>query len=329
MKLSRLFTCAVSSLLIPVGASAAVPKVVADIAPIQSLVSQVMTGVGSPELLVQSGASPHTYSLSPSEAESLQQADVVFWVGEPLTPWLEGSLENLSGDADVVELLEVPGTTTYAFRKGATFESHEHHGEHEGEEHHDDEQHDDEHQGEEHHHHHDGLDPHAWLDPVNGRVWLDAIAGALSQEDPEHAAVYARNAEAGKKKIDAVMADVQATIDELGAQQFIVFHDAYQYFEKRFGIAAAGAISIGDASKPSPARIDEIRGLVSDLKVSCVFTEPQYNPGIVRSVFGDTGVKTSAVIDPLGSDLTAGADLYPELLTSIAGSLRSCFGGGA
>ena len=299
----------------------AAPNVATDINPVHSLVSQVMAGVGTPDLLIQSGASPHNYSLSPSEAEALQEADLVFWIGEGLTPWLERSLDNLSPTSTKIELLEAQGTTTYAFREGATFGAHE--DEDDG---HEDEAHEDEAHEDEHHHDHSGVDPHAWLDPANGKVWLDVIASALAEKDPENASQYLENAAISKAKIDTATLSIENTIAQLQDKQFIVFHDAYQYFEKRFGIMAAGSISISDASKPSPGRIAEIRQLVEDLSVSCVFTEPQYNPGIVNAVFGDTGVNTSGVIDPLGSGLVTGTNLYSNLLIEIAKGLQSCLG---
>ena len=301
----------------------AAPNVATDITPVHSLVSQVMAGVGTPDLLIQSGASPHNYSLSPSEAEALQEADLVFWIGEGLTPWLERSLDNLSPTSTKIELLEAQGTTTYAFREGATFGAHEDEDEDDG---HEDEAHEDEAHEDEHHHDHSGVDPHAWLDPANGKVWLDVIASALAEKDPENASQYLENAAISKAKIDTATLSIENTIAQLQDKQFIVFHDAYQYFEKRFGIMAAGSISISDASKPSPGRIAEIRQLVEDLSVSCVFTEPQYNPGIVNAVFGDTGVNTSGVIDPLGSGLVTGTNLYSNLLIEIAKGLQSCLG---
>ena len=313
-------TAIVSLGMMSLGVNAA-PNVATDITPVHSLVSQVMAGVGTPDLLIQSGASPHNYSLSPSEAEALQEADLVFWIGEGLTPWLERSLDNLSPSSTKIELLEAQGTTTYAFREGATFGAHE--DEDDG---HEDEAHEDEAHEDEHHHDHSGVDPHAWLDPANGKVWLDVIASALAEKDPENASQYLENAAISKAKIDTATLSIENTIAQLQDKQFIVFHDAYQYFEKRFGIMAAGSISISDASKPSPGRIAEIRQLVEDLSVSCVFTEPQYNPGIVNAVFGDTGVNTSGVIDPLGSGLVTGTNLYSDLLIEIAKGLQSCLG---
>ena len=318
-------TAIVSLGMMSLGVNAA-PNVATDITPVHSLVSQVMAGVGAPDLLIQSGASPHNYSLSPSEAEALQEADLVFWIGEGLTPWLERSLDNLSPTSTKIELLEAQGTTTYAFREGATFGAHEDEDDGHEDEAHEDEAHEDEAHEDEHHHDHSGVDPHAWLDPANGKVWLDVIASALAEKDPENASQYLENAAISKAKIDTATLSIENTIAQLQDKQFIVFHDAYQYFEKRFGIMAAGSISISDASKPSPGRIAEIRQLVEDLSVSCVFTEPQYNPGIVNAVFGDTGVNTSGVIDPLGSGLVTGTNLYSNLLIEIAKGLQSCLG---
>ena len=318
-------TAIVSLGMMSLGVNAA-PNVATDITPVHSLVSQVMAGVGAPDLLIQSGASPHNYSLSPSEAEALQEADLVFWIGEGLTPWLERSLDNLSPSSTKIELLEAQGTTTYAFREGATFGAHEDEDDGHEDEAHEDEAHEDEAHEDEHHHDHSGVDPHAWLDPANGKVWLDVIASALAEKDPENASQYLENAAISKAKIDTATLSIENTIAQLQDKQFIVFHDAYQYFEKRFGIMAAGSISISDASKPSPGRIAEIRQLVEDLSVSCVFTEPQYNPGIVNAVFGDTGVNTSGVIDPLGSGLVTGTNLYSNLLIEIAKGLQSCLG---
>ena len=379
----KLILGTVSAIGLAGAVSAEVPSVAADIPPVHSLVSIVMDGVGTPDLLVQPGASPHGYSLRPSEAAALNNADAVFWIGEALEPWLEGSIEALAGDAQVIELLEADGTTTLAFREGATFEAHSHdHGDHDhaghdhedhdghehdhdddhahddehdhdhehgddeehghgeehdhehgdehahGEEHdHDDHAHDDhdheEHAHDEHHHHHDGNDPHAWLDPENGRVWLYAIAAELSELDPENAETYRANAEAGKADIEALIGEISAQLEPMQGTNFIVFHDAYQYFETRFDVPASGSITLGDASDPSPARIEEIQQKVSELGVSCAFTEPQFNPDLVATVFRGTDAKTG-VMDPLGADLEPGPNLYPELLRNLASSLTSC-----
>lgn len=307
-------------LILAAAASAEVPSVAVDIAPVHSLVARVMEGVGSPDLILPSGASPHGYSMRPSEARMLQNADLVVWIGEDLTPWLAGPVATLAGEAESLELLEAEGTTVLEFREGATFEAHGHDEEDHGHEEHEhgDHAHDDGH-GHDHH----GHDPHAWLDPQNARLWLGVIAEHLAALDPENARTYAANAAAGQAELDALSGEIEAALAPVRAAPFVVFHDAYQYFETRFGVTAAGSITLADASDPSPARIAEIQRKVADLGVACAFAEPQFNPGLIDTVFRGTEARIGT-IDPLGSALQPGAQLYPQLLTEMADSLVAC-----
>ena len=325
----KLIAGLVLGLSLSIGVQAA-PSVAVDIAPLHSLVSRVMEGVEKPSLLIPAGASPHHYTLRPSEAKVLADAELVFWVGESLTPWLENALDNLAGSAQKVEVLKIEGTTTYSFREGATFELHNH-----GEEGHGDEKHNkNEHYKEEkqaHHdkhekdaHHHEGNDPHAWLDPENAKLWINHIRDALSKQNPENASNYNRNAAEAIASLDTLIQFTRSSIDKLDKPQFIVFHDAYQYFEKRFGISAAGAISLGDAEDPSPAHIKKIRDTVKKLAITCVFTEPQYNPGLVKSVFEGTSVTTIGVMDPLGANLATGSGHYEQLIKGMVFNLSQC-----
>ncbi|WP_375573201.1 zinc ABC transporter substrate-binding protein [Ahrensia marina] len=377
-------------------ASADVPNVAADIAPIHSLVARVMDGVGTPNLVIPAGASPHSYNLRPSEASALQEADLVFWMGEDLSPWLKDTVETLASGAVVTELLEVDGIELLDFRENALFEAHSH-GDHEhghgeehahddhdhdhgeehahddhdhdhgeehahddhdhdhgeehahddhdhdhGEEHaHDDHDHDhgeehahDDHDhdhGEEHahdDHDHDGHahgehDPHAWLSPQNAATWLNVIAAQLSATDPDNAGAYFANAAAGIEELEALNAEVSDMLDPVRGGSFIVFHDAYQYFEVAYDFPASGAISLGDAADPSPARIAEIQARIRDESVDCVLSEPQYNPGLVATVLDGTDA-TTGVIDPLGSAFEPGAGLYPKVIRGIARTLSEC-----
>jgi zinc transport system substrate-binding protein len=350
--------------------SFAAPTVAVDIPPVHSLVVRVMDGVGEPALIVQPGASPHGYAMRPSEAARLQSADVVVWIGEEFTPWLERSIETLGADATSLELLKVPGAVAHGFREGATFDGHDHahdHGAADAHDHDDDHDHDHDHEqasahdhdheeaaaaddqdhdhGAEaaeasHDHNHDemaaadhhgrdhadgAVDPHAWLDPVNGKVWLDAIAAALSAADPANASTYFRNAAAGKAELDALIAEIEADLAPLAGRGFVVFHDAYHYFEVRFGIEAAGAIALSDAAAPSPARVSEIKGAIEAMNAACVFSEPQFEPALVETVTEGTDARTG-VLDPLGATLPLGPGLYPALLRNLRDSLVGCLG---
>ena len=289
------------------------PRVVVDIAPIHALVAQVMEGIGMPDLIIQPGATPHEYSLRPSEAAALQSADLVFWIGPDLTPWLEEAIETLAPAADLTTLMDVDGTVQLEFREDAVFEAHDH------SDHADDDEHDDHAD----HGDHAGHDPHAWLSPKNAMTWLEVIAGRLSAVDPVNSGAYLANAASGRAAIEALMDEVDATLDPVRGRAFIVFHDAYQYFETDFDISASGAISISDASDPSPARIAEIRGQIAEQGVDCVLAEPQFNPGLVATVLRGSDAQMG-IVDPLGADLELGAELYQQLIRNLSNALAEC-----
>ncbi|KIT15763.1 zinc ABC transporter substrate-binding protein [Jannaschia aquimarina] len=314
--------------------SAEIPRVAVDIAPVHSLVARVMQGVGEPDLIIPPGASPHEYQLRPSEAAALQEAEVVVWIGEDLTPWLEDPLESLAGDAAHVSLLDADGVTLLDFRENALFEAHSHGDDDHGSEDHDHDHaeahdHDDHdhaehaHDDHDHDHGHGAHDPHAWLSPDNAATWLNVIAGRLSVADPANAGAYFANAEAGRAEIETLKTEIAAILEPVREGRFIAFHDAYQYFETAFDIPAAGAISISDASDPSPARIAEIQTRIRDEGIDCVLAEPQFNAQMVATVMVGTDASTG-VLDPLGSDLEPGPALYPQLMRNLAETLAGC-----
>jgi len=334
-----------SALALTVGiASADVPKVAVDIAPVHSLVSKVMNGLGKPNLIIPSEASPHEYQLKPSDAKAIQESKLIFWIGEDLTPWLEKSLETLPKDASITTLLEVDGIELLDFREGALFEAHDH-SDHEDHDNHDDHDHGknkkkDDHDDHDDHDHgknkkkddhddHEGHghgehDPHAWLSPGIAKVWLNVIAAKLSEKDPSNASTYFSNASSAAKDLDALSDEINNILDPVRDEKFVVFHDAYQYFEKHFNISASGAISLGDASDPSPARVKEIKDRVENEDIHCVLAEPQYKVGLVKAVIEGTHANM-AVIDPLGVGLEVGPTLYDKLIRNLATNLSNCF----
>ena len=275
----KLYTQTALGLILSSTAVADVPSVAVDIAPVHALVARVMDGVGAPNLIIPPSASPHEYSLRPSEAKSLQDADLVFWVGEDLTPWLEKSIDTLSRNAEIITLLDQSETKLLKFRESALFEAHDHddHDDHDHDKSHDD--HDD-HEG----HNHGTHDPHAWLSIDNAQSWLNVIAAKLSAVDPENAGVYYGNAASAITELDAVEKEINATLDPVRGNSFVVFHDAYQYFENSFEFFAAGAISLSDASDPSAARIAEVQGRIKNEGIDCILSEPQYNASMVATV---------------------------------------------
>lgn len=289
----------ISLLLASVAAPAmAQVNVVTDIPPVQSLVAQVMGQ--TPAVLLPPGADAHSFQMRPSQAQSLADADLVIWVGPEMTPWLGDVLKSVGGGQSL-ELIHADGVATRSF----------------AEEHHDHD-HDHGHEG----HDHSGTDPHAWLDPANASVWLDAIAAELAKVDPDNAATYADNAAAGKERIASLDAELKAQLDPIKASPFVVFHDAYGYFADHYGLTVAGAVSAGDASSPSVARLTEVRAAAGD--AVCLFPEVQHDPKLVAQMAEDGGVTLGEPLDPEGSALQAGPELYADLMRGLATTLTDC-----
>ena len=336
-RLKRLFPAlALPMILSSAALKADVPNVVADIAPVHALVSMVMKDVGEPQLLIQQNASPHHYAMRPSEAKALQEANLVVYLGHDMTPWLEPLFETVAASAEPLDLSEVDGVLLLSYREGPVFDDHEGHDDHDDHEGHDHEEegHDDhdDHEGHDHeeeghddhaHHDHDGNDPHMWLDPANALVWLDAIASELGHIDPENAARYRANAKTAKEEISHEIHHIEDRLKSVQGKEFLVFHDAYQYFENRFGIYATGSISLTDASKPNAKRLQELKHHFEEQGIDCVLSEPQYSSKLINSVFG--GYKPHiGVLDPIGVDLELGSGLYLELLENLASAIAEC-----
>lgn len=290
-------------------------NVVASIKPVHSLVANVMAGAETPYLVVEGGASPHTYSLKPSDARALENADLVFWIGHDLEAFLAGPLQTLSANAKIVTLDETPGLTTLTFRESGTFEPHDHE---EEDMVHEEEAHDG--------HDHDGIDTHIWLDPINAKTMVHAIEEALVAADPANAALYAENTQKTEAALDALVTEVEATLASVKDKPYIVFHDAYQYFESRFSLTAAGSITVSPEAIPGARRIAEIHDKVAELGATCVFAEPQFEPRLVAVVTEGTNAK-AGVLDPLGAELEDGAELFFNLIRNMAASMKDCLGG--
>lgn len=293
-------------------------NVVATIKPIHSLVAQVMGEVGEPRLLVSGAASPHTFSLKPSDARALNAATVVFRVSEEIEPFTKRIVASLPKSVTVVTLADAPGLKLLDKRGGDTFETHDHGHDHDGHGH----EHD---HGHGKHVHGPVRDGHVWLDPQNAVAMVGEIARVLSAAEPDKASVFRANAETAKAGIEAASKDIEAALQPVRGKSFVVFHDAYQYFESRFGMPAAGAITVSPEVQPSAKRLGEIRRKIKDLDVSCVFAEPQFKSKLVATVLEGTGAK-SGTLDPEGATLEPGPTAYTALITNLARGLTSCLG---
>ncbi len=312
--LAALFAVAATPVL------AEVPRVVTDIPPVHALAAQVMGDLGTPVLLTERGANAHEMHLRPSQAAAIAGADLLFWIGPEMTPWLDRALDGNPPRGTVVALLSAPGTHRQEF--GAA-----------GMAHHDDD-HDHAH-GKAHDHAHDaghghvheGLDPHAWLDPANAKVWLALIAAELAKADPANAAAYAANAAAASAAIDALDAEVAAILAPVRDRPFVVFHDAYGYFAAHYGLKVAGSVALGDAAAPGAARIAALREAIAKDGAVCAFPEAQHDTRLLAAATEGTGVRVGAALDPAGTTMDPGPDLYANLLRGMAQTIADCLKG--
>jgi zinc transport system substrate-binding protein len=294
-------------LMMPMTARADVPKVVTDIAPIHSLVAQVMSGVGVPDVLISGAASPHDFQFTFVQAEAVQDADLVIWVGADLTPWLGEALETLTTSDNEFELLASENWPSLERRDWG--DDHDDHG-------HDDHGHDDD----------SVLDPHAWLNPQVAMVWTRHIALALRSLDPENEAAYLANADATVARLIQLDQEIAAQMADLPRGGILVPHDAYQYFGQRYDVPAVGTISLSDAASPNPAQIAELRDLVREDGISCVLSDPQTRREWVDLVRDGSNART-AIADPMGTAFAPGPDHYEQTLRAIAAAYAQCLGG--
>ena len=345
----RRFTLALAAAAL-LGSAAAGPaaaddelQVVASIKPVHSLVSAVMAGVGEPHLVIRGHSSPHTFTMRPSDAAALEDADIVFMIGDTMETALAGPVDAIAGNARVVRLAEAPGLVLRPVREGGAFEEHDHdshghegmddrddhadHGDHDDHADHDD--HDDHADDDDHGHAHDDhddhgpFDMHVWLDPINGWTLARTIAGALAEIDPANAATYEANVDTLLHRLDHLTEEIAQEVAPARGVPFIVFHDGYRYFEDRFGLSAAGSVVISPDRAPGARRISELREKVGELGVVCVFDEPQFDERLVTTVIEGSDVR-AATVDPIGATIENGPELYFTLLRNMATSFRDC-----
>ena len=295
-----------------IATNALAADVVVSIKPIHALVAGVMGETGEPHLMVSGAASPHTYQMRPSEAKALSGADLVVWIGEGLETFLDRPIANLGSNADVLTLHEVAGMELLPSREGGIWHDE------------DPEVHVDEH--DDHGHDHGEFDMHVWLDPGNARRIVEVVADALVRIDPDRAGTYRGNAEEMRLRIDMLETSLGAQLAPVRQQAFIVFHDGYRYFEHAFELNSKGAVAVDPARPPGARRLAELRAALVEHDVRCVFTEPQFEPDLIRTVIEGSTVRT-APLDPLGADVEPGGDAWFEMMRGLGDAFTGCLGG--
>ena len=287
-------------------------NVVTTIKPLHSLISNVMKGVGEPSLIIEGTANPHNFVLKPSHAKLLEDADIIFWIGGDLEAFMEKPLSSLAKDAEKISFIELGTIEKLKFREDNIFD-HDDHEDHDG---HKEDEHDDHDE-----HNHGEFDAHLWLDPVNAKKMVIEISHELSELDPANKNTYMANADKTIEDLDRLIKEVNRSLSK--DISYVVFHDAYQYFEKRFGVTSAGALTLNPDVLPGAKQIIDIQNLIKEINIKCIFSEPQYNPKIIETLANDTNILTGTM-DPLGANLDSGATMYIKLIMNIANSIKNC-----
>ena len=285
-------------------------KVLVSIKPFHSLVSAIMQDVSEPLLLINGNNSPHSYALRPSSAENLQQADLVFWGGEILEGFLTKPLQSLASRAKLVSLQETAGLRLLPLRSGLGWQKHE-----------TDSTND--HSAEDETTSTSGTDPHIWLDPYNAKIISSKIVEILTEMDPQNAQSYRRNGEKYGLRLELLDRKLKAEMTKVAETPYMVFHDAYQYFEKRYQLNVVGSMTLHIGFGSSVRRLTAVRKTIQKEKIRCIFSEPQFSPKLLQTVIAGTNVK-QGTLDPLGAGLESGAELYFTLLNNLSHNLSSC-----
>lgn len=288
-------------------ALAEVPKVVTSIQPLHSLAAMVMDGIGQPTLLVSGNASEHGYAMKPSDIRVLQQAQIALIVDTGYETFLAKPLKAQGKKIQVLAMADLPGMTVFEPRAGGLWDGH--HAKHDHDSHGPD--------------HHDQLDGHLWLNTSNAQILVAALTEALAEKDPDNAIRYRRNADSAKTRLAALDAQLRDTLAPIKDRPYVVFHDAYQYFEARYGLSPAGSITVDPDRPPPPKRLAALKDKLVQAKAACVFREPQFPAPIVETLAKAANAKTG-LLDPQGAALPPGPDLYPTLMTNLADSLTKC-----
>jgi len=266
------------------------------IRPLHSLLSNLMQGVGTPVLLLDSNQSPHHYSLRPSQRRSLAHSDLIFWIGEGLESFMPRVLNSIPKNIKVIELIDSKSLTLLAPRS-----DHNTHG---------------------HGHGHDQHDPHIWLSIDNAVTIARVMTDALSQFDPARQNIYYTNLKKLVTKLEQTKKKLQSSFKKTNFN-YLVYHDAFQYFEQLIKLKPLAAISTDEEHAPGIRHLSEVNQLIAKNKINCLIYNTPTEPAIARTLVAQKNIK-KIYIEPLGQALQSGPDLYFDLIQSLSAGYQQC-----
>ena len=286
--------------------------VVASLKPLGFIASAIADGVTDTQVLLPDGASEHDYSLRPSDVKRLQGADLVVWIGPEMEAFMEKSVKNIP-NAKQVTIAQLNDVKPLLM-KGADDDDDDHGHNDAGSE-----------KSDEHHHHGD-YNMHLWLSPEIARASAVAIHEKLVELMPQSRAKLDANLKDFEAQLASTEKQVGNELAPLKGKGYFVFHDAYGYFEKQFGLTPLGHFTVNPEIQPGAQRLHEIRTQLVEQKATCVFAEPQFRPAVVESVARGTSVRMGT-LDPLGTNIKLGKTSYSEFLSQLANQYASCLKG--
>ncbi|MDA0148040.1 zinc ABC transporter substrate-binding protein ZnuA [Vibrio sp. LaRot3] len=278
---------------LPIAAQA--QTILTSIKPIQMITAEITQGVSEPQVLLNSNTSPHDYAMRPSDVKKVVDADLVIWFGHDLEPFMEKVLEK---QPSVLTISDVDGLELREF--GEEHDHHDHHG-----------------------HDHGSHDPHFWLGYKPTLQAAEAIKDRLTKVDPENATAYQANYDAFVKQYADKKQQVTAQLAAVNQEGYFVFHDAYTYFEKDYGLNSLGHFTVSPERKPGAKTLIKIRTALAESKAKCVFSEPQFTPAVVESVVRGSDAKIG-VLDPLGTNIDVKPGSYFEFIDQLSASFSDC-----
>jgi zinc transport system substrate-binding protein len=279
-------------------------NVVVSIAPLHSIVAEIMNGAGEPSLIISGGISPHHFVLKPSMVKKISQADLVVVIDQEC--FETGLSESVAKQAkSVMVLTDVKGLTL--LKRNVRQHGHDGHDGHDG-------------------HSICMDDPHFWLNPINLLPVIDALSQALAQLDPDNKPLYFRNASVLRDRIMQLDQRLRKTLSQLEPRAYLVFHDGFQYFENRYKLNHAGVIKKNTALNIGIKRIKKLRKIINQSNVQCIFTEPQFSHKISQIIAEGRKLKVIS-LSILGGQIYPGVSQYFQLMNGLEKSFVDCFTG--
>ncbi|MDP3516117.1 MAG: zinc ABC transporter substrate-binding protein [Pseudohongiella sp.] len=286
-------------------------SIVATIKPLQMIASAITDGINEPAVLIPSAQSYHHFVLRPSSVRAIDQSELLIWVGPELETYLVDVIEQQRPGTSVLQVLAIPGLVVH--HSGYDAEDNVElvvpmEGSHAG------------------HQHLSGsdIDPHIWLDTRNGRIIARAILEQLIELDPGSSEIYQKNLASFEQKLDDLELELVASLEHPNSPQYAVYHDAFRYFERQFGLRHDVVFVGSEDIQPGIRHMLALRDAVNERSIGCLMEDVTSQTATINTIVGNKKI-TRIKADTTGQSLTSGPTAYIQLIENLANAFRQCF----